>query len=81
MSLKKKKLAKAMSGMPLDYTPPPPETLAQIAAETWQRNCDTLVANFIMRNPELRADEIELVTHTDEDGMHFHVRKLKGASE
>lgn len=75
MSLKKKKLAKAVVNLPENYTPPTAEMLAQMAAEVMTRNQDVLVANYIMRNPDVPSDEITLVTWQDEEGMHFKVKR------
>ncbi len=74
MSLKKKALAKALANDP-DYVPPTSEMLAQMAAEVMTRNQDTLVANYILKNPDVPADEITLVTWTDDRGMHFKVER------
>ena len=74
MAIKKKKLARAVAGDP-DYVPPTAEMLAQMAAEVMTRNQDTLVANYILKNPDVPADEITLVTWTDEEGMHFKVKR------
>lgn len=81
MNLKKKKLDKAMAGQPENYVPPTPEMLAQMASEVLMRNQDTLVAHYIAKNPDVPADEITLVTWSDEEGMHFKVVRTKEKAE
>lgn len=76
MSLKKKALAKAVAGDP-NYVPPTAEMLAQMATEVMTRNQDTLVANYILKNPDVPADQITLVTWTDSEGMHFKVQRTE----
>lgn len=57
--------------------PPSQSMLASMASEVMTRNQDVLVANFIKKNPEVPADEIELLSWVDDEGMHFKVRHNK----
>lgn len=55
--------------------PPTPEEFARMATEVWVRNQDTLVAHFILKNPDMSPDRIMLTMHTDGTGTHFSVRE------
>ena len=47
--------------------------LARQAMEVFHRNTDTLVAGFLIRNPDINPADIELVMHHTSDGMRLSV--------
>lgn len=48
--------------------------LARKARETFDRNIDTMIAAFLIRNPEVNPGDIELVFQPSVDGkMHFWI--------
>lgn len=46
---------------------------AMMAKELFNKNADTLVAGFLIRNPHINPGDIELVYQQTKDGMRFSV--------
>lgn len=52
---------------------PTPHELARQAMEVFHRNTDTLVAGFLIRNPDINPADVALVMHRTSDGIHISV--------